>query len=106
MKIGIIGTTSYIERMKKHRDRLIFKKHDARIPAFDYHPELDELGVCKFNLELIQWADQLHIFWDQRSTGTIFDFGMCFALNKPIKLIYLEPKTFRGVMEKYEALFD
>jgi hypothetical protein len=27
---------------------------------------------------------------------------MTFMAEKPIKIVYLEPKTFKGVMEKYE----
>lgn len=29
---------------------------------------------------------------------------MAFALKKPVRIIYIEPKTFRGVMEKYEEV--
>jgi len=36
--------------------------------------------------------------------GSALDFGMAFALRKPVKVVYLEPKTFAGVMKKYEAL--
>ena len=71
-------------------------------PAFDHHEELDELGVCKYNRDTIEWADKIYIIWDQRSVGTVFDFGMVFMARKPIKIYYLEPKTMTGVMKKYE----
>ena len=106
MKITIIGTTSYKEKMLAHKTALEVLSHEAhevRIPAFDDHPDLDDLGVCKYNLDLIRDADEIHIFWDQRSVGTVFDFGMCFALKKKVRVIYMEQKTFRGVMEKYAA---
>jgi len=102
MKVVIIGSTQYVEKIKEHKKKLEKEDNDIRIPAFDDHEELDELGVCKYNRELIKWADEVHIIWDRRSMGTIFDFGMAFALEKPIKIIYLEPKTFEGVMKKYE----
>jgi nucleoside 2-deoxyribosyltransferase len=79
--------------------------HEVTIPAFDDHPDLDELGVCEFNRTAIMKADEVHVIWDQRSTGTIFDFGMCFALKKPIVIVYMEPKTFKGVFEKYANCF-
>lgn len=101
MKITIIGTTSYQQRMITHRGQLIKDGHMVLMPIFD-HDEKDELGICELNRVRIEWADEVHIFWDQRSMGTIFDFGMCFAMRKRIKIIYMEPKTFKGVMEKYE----
>lgn len=101
MKIVIIGSSQYRDRFGKHAAALTNEGHDVRIPAFDDHPALDDLGVCEFNREAIEWADRVDLIWDQRSTGTIFDFGMAFALRKPLHIVYIEPKTFKGVMEKY-----
>lgn len=100
-KITIIGSTQYKDKFLAVRDRLTNEGHVVRIPAFDDHQELDELGVCAYNRELIEWADEIHLIWDRRSTGTIFDFGMCFMARKPLVIEYLEPKTFEGVMRKY-----
>ena len=102
MKIAIIGSTQYQARMLKHKVLMEAEGHKVQVPAFDSHPGLDELGVCEHNLKLIRWADEIHLIWDQRSMGTVFDFGMLFALRKPFRVIYMEEKTFRGVMEKYE----
>lgn len=102
MKITIIGTTSYYNKMVLHAAMLEANGHEVRLPAFDDHPELTEMGICDHNLELIKWADEVHVFWDQRSMGTIFDFGCCFALRKPIHIAFMEPKTFCKVMEQYE----
>jgi len=102
MKIAIIGSSQYKDRMLKHATELKRKDHAVKIPALDDKKGLDELGVCEYNRDMIMWADEVHIIWDRRSTGTIFDFGMCFALRKPIKIVYLEEKTFEGVMRKYE----
>ena len=103
MKIAIIGTTSYLEKMENHKRILLdsFGRHYIRLPRFD-SDDLNELEICEKNREMIEWADEVHIFWDQRSMGTVFDFGMCFALRKLVKVMYLEPKTMAGVMKKYE----
>jgi hypothetical protein len=45
------------------------------------------------------------MIWNRRSVGAIFDFGMLFMAGKPFRIIYFEPKTFEGVMRKYEARF-
>jgi hypothetical protein len=101
MKIVLIGSTQYQDKFLTTKARLESEGHKVRIPAFDSHPELDELGVCCNNRDLIEWSDQVRIIWDQRSTGTIFDFGMTFMARKPVVIEYMEAKTFRGVMEKY-----
>jgi hypothetical protein len=44
----------------------------------------------------------VHIFWDQRSVGTIFDLGACIALGKKIKIMFMNWKTFANVMRWYE----
>jgi len=102
VKITIIGSTGYRERIKNHAKQMTWAGHIVKIPAFDDKYGFDELQLCEYNRGLIEWADEVHIIWDCRSVGTIFDFGMVFALHKPIKLIYLEKKTIAGVMKKYE----
>lgn len=102
MQIAIIGSTSYKWKMLEYRQELEKEGHKVKLPAFDDYHELDDLGVCEFNRDMIEWAHEVHMFWDQRSVGTVFDFGMLFMAKKPFRIIYLEPKTLRGVMEKYE----
>lgn len=101
MNITLIGSTQYQDKFLSVQERLEKNGHIVKIPAFDHHPELDDLGVCEHNRSLIEWADEIHLIWDRRSTGTIFDFGMCFMARKPLVIEYLEPKTFEGVMTKY-----
>lgn len=104
-KVTIIGSSQYRDKFFEHKTTLESSgDYEVTIPAFDDHKDLDELGVCEFNRAAIEWADEVHIIWDQRSVGTIFDFGMAFALRKPVHIIYMESKTFRGVMEKYEGV--
>jgi nucleoside 2-deoxyribosyltransferase len=103
MKITLIGSTQYRDRFLSLKADLESQGHEVKIPAFDDHKDLDDLGVCEYNRSLIEWADEVHMIWDRRSTGTIFDFGMTFALRKPFKIEYLEPKTFENVMKKYEV---
>ena len=101
MKIFCIGTTAYKHLMEEHASVLSDEGFDVRIPKLDDY-DLDELQICKRNVEDIKWADEVHVFWDQRSIGTVFDFGAAFALGKKIKLIFINPKTFLNVMRWYE----
>jgi len=101
MKIFCIGSTSYKEMMEEHQ-KLLSLNHEVRIPKFDDY-DLDELQICRRNVEDIKWADEVHIFWDQRSVGTVFDFGAAFALDKKVKLVFINQKTFLNVMRWYES---
>jgi len=105
MKIAIIGTHCYIDKMVKHKEELEKEGHEVRLPVLDNHPvECKEIDICSNNLASIIWCDEVHIFWDQRSIGTMFDFGMVFALMKPIKIIYMESKTLKNLLEQYEKV--
>jgi len=81
------------------------KGHKVRLPFFD-EDMADELELMERNRENIEWADEIHIFWDGRSPGCWGDFCMAFALRKPIKIVFLEEKTMAGIMRKYERKND
>lgn len=106
MKVLIIGSTQYKKRMEEYAAKLLGQGHEAALPAFDDHPEFTELDICIHNRDLVEWADEIHVIWDQRSLFTIFDLGMAFALRKKLCVIFLEPKTFAGVMRKWEKEND
>lgn len=106
MKITIIGTTAYQEEMYRHRTYLEETENEVRMPAFDNFQNMNELEVNTFNRDEIEWADEVHVLWDARSSGTIFDLGMCFALRKSIKIIYLNTKTFPNFLKQYADSFS
>lgn len=102
MKITLIGSTQYLDKFLRVKRRLEAEGHEVVLPAFDDHPELEnELAICEYNRKAIEWADRIHIIWDCRSMGTMFDFGMSFALRKPVVIEYLEPKKFENVIKQY-----
>jgi hypothetical protein len=102
MKVAVIGSHAYKDKMTSYAIQLEEQQHEVKIPAFDNHADLNELGICEYNLSLIEWAERVDLFWDKRSMGTLFDFGMVFALRKPFRIVYLEPKTFMNLMKQYE----
>jgi hypothetical protein len=83
-----------------------YEGHEVKIPAFDSHPEWNELQIVGYNKALIKWAERIDIIWDGRSFGTWGDFCMAFALDKPVKIIYIEPKTIIKVVEQYATKFN
>ncbi len=45
------------------------------------------LNICTQNKNAIIDSDEIHVYWNGKSTGSLFDFGMAFSLNKKIRLI-------------------
>ena len=43
--------------------------------------------ICSENTAAIEKCDEVHIFWDKNSTGTLFDLGVAFALSKRLQII-------------------
>ena len=105
MRVVIIGSHRYKEKIEELKSKLEKEGHKIKIPAFDSHPEFNELEICTYNKKLIKWAQKIYIIWDRRSYGTVFDFGMAFALGKDVEVSYLEPKVMENVMIQYEATF-
>jgi len=68
------------------------------------------INICGENREAIYWADEVHIWFDIASQGSLFDVGMTFAflrsMNKKIVIInrdqvLLTPhKSFQNVLLK------
>ncbi|MCD6478122.1 MAG: hypothetical protein J7K87_03900 [Candidatus Aenigmarchaeota archaeon] len=100
MKIAIIGSSQYYEKMFAYAEMLKRKGHEVRLPVLD-DGDFDELHLMEQNRDSIEWAEEIHMFWDGRSQGTWGDFCMAFALRRPVKLVYLEQKSIRNIVVKY-----
>ena len=63
-------------------------------------------------MEAIKSADEVHIYWNSSSKGTLFDIGMTFALGKQVKLINAEDveltphKSFQNVLHVLNGMYD
>ncbi len=102
-KIALIGSTHLSGKMLEHKFHLWEgppPRPHVRLPKFD-HDVKDGLELISLNRELIGWADEVHLFYDGRSIGTVFDFGMVFFARKPLRVIYMEPKTLSSDMIQY-----
>ncbi len=101
-KIFIIGSTVYVQNMKDYKFQMELDLHnEVRLPLFDNAP-MSEIELCQINKDNIQWSDEVHMFYDGRSMGTVFDFGMCFALNKKVLIVHMNEKTIPNLMRQYE----
>ncbi len=44
-------------------------------------------AIAALNQHHMSIADEVHVFYDPRSSGSIFDLGMAWAMGKPIVLV-------------------
>lgn len=85
------ATDEQKERMNNHIELLETKGRKVYYPARDTNQD-DEYGyrICTDNYEAIRDSETVHIFWDKNSTGSLFDIGVAFALNKKVEIINVE----------------
>ncbi len=73
----------------------------------------DPIGykICGENRKAIIEADEVHIYFKPKSKGTLFDLGMAFMSQKPVKLINREQikpspeKSFENVLLELDKLY-
>lgn len=58
--------------------------HEVYWPKRDTPQDGDPIGlrICRDNGSAIYHADEIHIFWDRESAGSLFDLGMLFMLKE------------------------
>lgn len=56
------------------------------------------LCICQDNRQAIEDADEVHIWWNDKSQGSLFDFGMAFALRK--KIVLANPHLVQSTSQK------
>lgn len=101
MKIFIIGSSQYQKKMVDYAVKMDSKGHEVILPALDDSIFKSTLEILQANKERMQGADEVHLFYDGKSHGSIFDFGMAVALDKPLKIIYMNDKNIVNAMEEY-----
>lgn len=68
--------------------------YDVHWPTRDTN-QGDQIGhrICRENAAAIAKADVVHVIWDGKSQGCLFDLGVAFALQKPLKIIDIPENT-------------
>ncbi len=51
-------------------------------------------AICKQNAEAVASSKEVDIYYDQSSTGSVFDLGVAYALHKPLRLLNKEDIVF------------
>jgi nucleoside 2-deoxyribosyltransferase len=101
-----IATPEYRIKLEEYVRNLEEQGHIVHLPHRDTNQEASGLSICLQNYCAILSADEVHIFFNPESTGTHFDLGVAFALNKRIKVIenvpYGEGKSFPRMLDEWE----
>ncbi len=105
MKIFIIGSSQYQKKMVDYAIKMESEGHEIILPALDDSLFKNTLEILQANKERMQNADEVHLFYDGKSHGAIFDFGMAFMAGKPLFIIYMNDKSIVDGMKEYAWLF-
>jgi hypothetical protein len=83
------------------------KGWDVHFPPRDTNQN-DKSGytICCTNMLAIKDAEMVFIYWDGKSTGSLFDAGMAFAFRKPITILSIPEltgsKSFQDMFNEWE----
>ena len=87
------ATGEQIARIKCYKKELKASGVELFYPADDNPLEhTDNIGyeICRANADAIKAADEIHIFWDKTSSGSLFDLGVAFGLGKRLFIVNIE----------------
>jgi len=89
--------------------RLEAKGFEVHWPPRDVNQKDDDSGgyrVLSEHKEAMIDCDCVHVIWDGKSEGCLFDLGMAFAMKKKIVVISLPPttagKSFQNMVRYWE----
>lgn len=104
MKIFIIHSSGMYKQALDHAEKLESKGIETFVPLRDteqvYTTEKD---ILNSNLEGMRDVDEIHVIWDLSSLGVVFDMGMAFALDIPIKIISTKNHHWTKFVAKNEG---
>lgn len=114
MKIFIICPVRNVDedtnkKIRNHIDSLERAGHEVHWPYRDTdQSDINGINICIANREAIYSADEIHIWFDNNSQGSLFDIGMTFAFlrNTSKKLVLInkndviptQHKSFNNVL--------
>ncbi|MBI2625335.1 MAG: hypothetical protein HYW70_03305 [Candidatus Nealsonbacteria bacterium] len=101
MKIFLISpvrgiTDGELGRVNRYEKKLRQQGHSVHLPIRDTNQD-DPIGlrICQDNRRAIKESDEIHIWWSEKSQGSLFDFGMAFMAQlflPKIRIVLANPK--------------
>lgn len=82
------ATEEQKKEIQKYVQDMEYRGNKVYYPARDTNQN-DKIGlmICESNKKAIKSSDEVHVYYDPNSSGTLFDLGMAFAMNKKIVLV-------------------
>jgi len=105
MKIFIVHSLGLHDKVSAYASKLRSEGHELYVPGTDTPQSASAEDILKYNLKGIKWADEVHVIWDGVSSGTLFDMGSAYALDKPIKIIYVKDRTWYSYAKSYQGIY-
>ena len=98
----------YRKKLEEHVEILERFGDDVHLPHRDTNQHATGIEICTQNMNAIKAADEVHMFYSSKSTGTHFDMGVAFSLDKKMVVIeneaYSEDKSFSRTLDEWESL--
>ena len=97
-----VGMAQYIKSLENAGNAVYYPARDT--------DQRDKIGykICTDNRMAIEEADEVHIFYDDKSSGSLFDMGMAFALKKSLVLAnrvnQTDGKSFNNMVIAWSSL--
>ncbi len=91
------------DEQRKSIEEFVREKYDDgyTIHAPHLHTRQTDLfggyAICKQNAEAVASSQEIDIYYDQSSTGSVFDLGVAYALHKPLRLLNKEDIIFNDL---------
>ncbi len=116
MRIYIICPVRYIsmqwqDGLTRYTQILESQGHIVHLPFRDTPQEdLTGLAICKEHAQAMRECDEVHIAYDGKSEGCLFDLGMAFVLQKSIHPItgyfprLTSGKSYSNMVWAYESV--
>lgn len=106
------ATEEQLVKMDKYIKKLESDGCNVFYPTRDNpYEHTDDVGyiICETNVKAIRDADEVHIFFDKDSKGSLFDIGASFGLNKKIvlankdEIVPTEYKSFSNMIIEWAS---
>ncbi|MBD3249440.1 hypothetical protein GF336_05325 [Candidatus Woesearchaeota archaeon] len=87
--------------------------HKVHYPPRDTNQD-DSIGlnICSENRQAIKDSDEVHIYYNESSSGSKFDFGMTFMVEKPLVFVNKDTvkktshKSFQNVLHEIDRIYS
>ena len=94
------ATAGRVSEIRGYAEQLRSLGHNVHFPPDDA-PQDDPTGesICRVHLAAMRVSDEVHVFWDVKSSGSHFDLGMAYALGT--KIVPVECENPDGAEKSY-----